>query len=273
MGYVHKDHNLSIRQACLLFHISSSVYYYTPVTSDDSEIEAALRDLADLHSSWGFWMMYHRLRNCNYQWNHKKVYRVYTSLKLNMRRKYKKRLPARVAEPLVYPIDPNITWSMDFMSDSLNNGKAYRSFNVIDDFSREVLHIVIDRSLTSKRVTRELNSLIDWRGKPDTLRVDNGSEFIAEVLRQWAEKWEIKLVFIQKGKPYQNGLIERFNRTYREEVLDKYAFDALKQVQAISNAWMWIYNNERPHGGLMYHTPTAFLLKYGKTEKGFPTLQ
>lgn len=233
----------------------------------------ALRELAELHSSWGFWMMYHRLRACNHAWNHKKVYRVYTMMKLNRRRKYKKRLPPRVREPLSYPIGPNITWSIDFMHDGLINGKTFRSFNVLDDFNREALNITIDTSLTSRRVIRELDKLIDWRGKPEKIRVDNGPEFVAEAMREWAEKREIELKFIQKGKPYQNGLVERFNRTYREEVLDKFAFDNLRQTQLLTNAWMWIYNNERPHSGLLYHTPATFLLKYGKLGKEFPTFQ
>jgi putative transposase len=200
-------------------------------------------------------------------------------MKLNLRRKYKKRLPARIKEPLVYPIGPNIVWSMDFMHDGLACGKAFRSFNVLDDFNREALNITIDTSLSSKRIIRELNNLIDWRGKPEKIRVDNGPEFIAEAMKEWTKEREITLVFIQKGKPYQNGLVERFNRTYREEVLDHFLFDNLKQTQALTNAWMWTYNNERPHGGLKYHTPTEFLLKYGKLHQPanaaleFPTLQ
>jgi putative transposase len=200
-------------------------------------------------------------------------------MKLNLRRKYKKRLPARIKEPLVYPIGPNIAWSMDFMDDGLACGKAFRSFNLLDDFNREALNITIDTSLSSKGVIREVNNLIDWRGKPEKIRVDNGPQFIAEAMKEWTKERQITLVFIQKGKPYQNGLVERFNRTYREEVLDHFLFDNLKQTQALTNAWMWTYNNERPHGGLKYHTPTEFLLKYGKLHQPanaaleFPTLQ
>lgn len=150
---------------------------------------------------------------------------------------------------------------------------------MLDDFNREALNITIDTSLSSKRVIRELNNLIGWPGKPEKMRVDNGPEFIAEAMKEWTKEREITLVFIQKGKPYQNGLVERFNRTYREEVLDRLLFDNLKQTQALTNAWMWIYNNERPHGGLKYHTPTEFLLKYGKLHQPanaaleFPTFQ
>jgi putative transposase len=150
--------------SCGLFNLAASVYYYQPKPSSDGEVMEALRELAAAHSGWGFWLMYHRLRKSHYAWNHKRVYRIYTAMKLNLRRKYKKRLPARVKEPLVYPIGPNIAWSMDFMHDGLACGKAFCSFNVLDDFSREALNITIDTSLSSKRVIRELNQLIDWRG-------------------------------------------------------------------------------------------------------------
>jgi putative transposase len=234
--------------------------------------------MAELHSRWGFWMMYHRLRALNFKDNNKRVYRIYTEMKLNLRRKYKKRLPLRIKEPLIQPLHPNLTWSMDFVHDGLFEGKTFRAFNIIDDFNREVLSIAIDTSLTSQRVIRELNKLVEWRGRPEQLRVDNGPEFIAQALQDWCGE-EVRLIFIQKGKPHQNGFIERFNRTFRDEVLDVFAFDSLNQARVVTQAWMWIYNNERPHSSLGYLTPTQFLLKYGKAHHpkpeavDFPTFQ
>lgn len=152
---------------------------------------------------------------------------------------------------------------MDFVHDGLLNGKTFRSFNVIDDFNREVLGITIDTSLTSRRIIRELDRIVEWRGKPERLRVDNGPEFIAQALKDWCGD-RIELVFIEKGKPQQNGYIERFNRTYRDEVLDTFLFDNLQQARLFTQAWMWVYNNERPHSSLRYLTPTQFLSKYGK---------
>jgi len=215
--------------------------------------------MAKLHSRWGFWMMHHRLRALNYTWNHKRVYRVYTEMGLNLRRKHKKRLPQRIKEPLLQPLRPNITWSMDFVHDGLLNGIKFRSFNIIDDFNREALNITLDTSITSKRVIRQLEQLIAWRGRPERLRVDNGPEFIAEAMETWAKSKGIDLKFIQKGKPHQNGYVERFNRSYREEVLDVFSFNRLKEAQLLSNAWVWMYNNERPHSSLGYKTPVAFM--------------
>ncbi|MEN9522230.1 MAG: hypothetical protein RL065_607 [Bacteroidota bacterium] len=270
---------MSVHQACGLFAMSETVYYYKAKTkSEDLHIENELRSLAEVHTNWGFWMMFYHLRLNQHKWNHKRVYRVYKDMKLNMRRKYKRRLPSRVKEPLLQPLMPNVTWSMDFMHDSLHFGKTFRSFNVIDDFNREALNITIDTSLNSHRVIRELNQLIDWRGKPEKIRVDNGPEFISSALERWALDNHITLQFIQKGKPQQNGYIERFNRSYRTEILDAFAFENLTQARALTHAWMWSYNNERPHSALKYHTPTQFMLKYGKLhqpngQQEFPTFQ
>ncbi len=203
-------------------------------------------------------MMHHRLRDMNHHWNHKRVYRIYKQMGLNLKRKYKKRLPARVMEPLVQPLFPNVTWSMDFMHDGLTNGIKIRAFNIIDDFNREALNITIDTSLTSKRVIRELDRLIAWRGAPERIRVDNGPEFIAAAMDQWAKERGIVIKFIEKGKPYQNGYMERFNRSFREEVLDAFSFTRINEAQVMANAWIWIYNNERPHSSFGYRTPRAF---------------
>lgn len=185
----------------------------------------------------------------------------------------------RPNESLLQPLTPNLTWSMDFMHDVLNNGVKFRTFNVIDDFNREGLNITLGTSITSRRVIRELERLIEWRGKPEYLRVDNGPEFIAQAMENWAIANHIDLKFIPKGKPHKNGYVERFNRSFREEVLDSYLFDNIRQAQLITNAWLWSYNNERPHSSLMYNTPVSFLLKYGKLHnpqsqvKEFPTFQ
>ena len=152
------------------------------------------------------------------------------------------------------------------------NGAAFRVLNIIDDYNREVLTITSDRSISSQRVIRELNKLLEWRGKPEQIRVDNGPEFLAHSMELWCEENSIILKFIQPGKPSQNAYIERFNRTYREEVLDQYLFENVEQVKEFSNQWMWEYNNERPHDSLQDLTPIEVLLKYGK-RSAFPTFQ
>lgn len=264
---------MSLRQACVLFALSCSVFYYQAKRKpEDPIIRDQLGDLAETHNAWGFWMMHEHLRLNNYRWNHKRVYRIYTEMKLNLRRKHKKRLPTRIKQPLVQPLFPNMIWSMDFMSDGLLCGRSFRSFNVIDDYNREGLHVTLDTSINRKRVIRELGKLMAWRGKPEKLRVDNGPEFIAQALKQFCEHEEIELVFIQAGKPSQNGYVERFNRTYRTEILDNYAFENLDQARTLTQAWLWVYNHERPHSSLGNLPPYLFLLKHRRLNS-FPTLQ
>lgn len=276
--YAKESFSISLRQACELFRISTSVFYYKAKRKDDDiQISEELLKLAESHRTWGFWMMYNRLRNLDYLWNHKRVYRIYTQMRLNLRCKRKKRIPARTKEPLLRPIHPNVTWSIDFMHDTLQDGRKIRSLNVIDDFNREALMVTVNNSLPAQRVISELDKLIQWRGKPDRIRVDNGPEFIAQKMKDWCQSNDIELTYIQPGKPTQNSLIERFNRTFREEVLDSYMFESARQMQNYVNAWVWVYNNERPHSSLGYLTPRGFLSKYGKlniqTAEEFPTFQ
>lgn len=161
---------------------------------------------------------------------------------------------------------------MDFMHDRLTNGSSFRVLNIIDDYNREVLTITADRSISSGRVIRELDKLLEWRGKPEQIRVDNGPEFLAHSMELWCQENEISLQFIQPGKPNQNAYVERFNRTYRDEVLDEHLFEDIAQVKEFSEQWMWEYNNERPHDSLEDLTPVEHLLKYGK-RSAFPTFQ
>jgi len=146
------------------------------------------------------------------------------------------------------------------MSDSLSDGRHLRIFNVMDDYNREGLAIDVDLSLPSERVIRSLAQIIEWRGKPQALRLDNGPEYIAQSLIDWANEHQITLLYIQPGKPTQNAYIERFNRTVRYEWLDLHLFESVAQAQQLATNWLWTYNNERPHtaiGGI----PPRQLLK------------
>lgn len=236
--------------ACEAFCISRCTYYYQSKLVDDTEIIEALSTLAQKYPRYGFRKLFKRLRLSGYLWNHKRVYRIYCGLKLNLRRKTKKRLPTRAPEPLTVPSSANDCWSMDFMSDNLYSGRHFRTFNVIDDYNREILAIEIDMSLPALRVIRVLDRIAEYRGYPKRLRQDNGPEFISHALELWAEIHGVKLDFIKPGKPTQNAYIERFNRTYRNEVLDCYLFNSLTEVREITDSWMVEYNHERPHESL-----------------------
>lgn len=247
-------------RACKIVSLPRSQYYY-PTRKDDREVIEALQELAFRHPSYGFRKLFAYIRRSGKSWNHKKVYRVYKLLKLNKKRKGKLRLPARVKQPLQQQHAINRVWSMDFMSDSMISGRKFRTFNIIDDSTREVLAIEIDTSISSQRVIRTLNRVIEREGKPGAIRVDNGPEFTAIVFSLWAKEHGIDIQYIQPGKPMQNGFIERFNRIYRESILDAYLFFELDQVRQLTEEWMEEYNERRPHEALDNMTPKEWKVK------------
>jgi putative transposase len=254
-------HGVSIALACRTFQISETCYRYSSVLSDENEeIADWLERLATNKRSWGFGLCFLYLRNVQgYRWNHKRVYRISCELELNLRIKPKKRLKRDKPEPLAVPDSPNETWSMDFMADQLADGRSIRTLNVLDDFNREGLCIEVDFSLPAERVVRSRNQIIEWRGQPKSIRVDNGPEYVSGKLMVWAEKRGVRLEYIQPGKPQQNAYIERYNRTVRGEWLGQYIFETIEEAQDQATEWLWTYNNERPNMGIGGITPAMKL--------------
>jgi putative transposase len=262
--YAIEQHGLSERKACRLLGISRSVYRYRPKKKEPDELIADwLQVLAERKPRWGFGKMFHWLRHQGHPWNHKRVRRVYREIGLNIRIKPKRRLPSREPQPLVQPERANESWSVDFMSDALVTGRTFRTFNIIDDFNREALWIEVDTSLPAERVIRVFDILATWRGYPRQIRSDNGPELLSGRVELWAEKHGVELAYIQPGKPAQNAYIERFNRTYREEVLDLYLFEDLAEVRQITERWLEEYNAIRPHDALGGLTPYAYAAAQG----------
>lgn len=250
--------NLSVRRACKIVSLPRSVMNYQKSPRDDSSLIEALYQLVEKHPTIGFWKCYYRLRRKGFGCNHKRLYRVYTLLRLNVRRRARRRVPQRIKQPLLIPGSINEAWSMDFMCDSLVDGRRFRLLNIIDDYNRESLAIEIDTSLPALRVIRALNQLIETRSKPKTIRVDNGPEFISDRLQQWCNDIGITLQFIQPGKPMQNGFVERNNGSLRKELLDAYLFYSLQEVREMAREWQDDYNCERPHESLGFVPPAEY---------------
>jgi putative transposase len=195
-----EERRLSGRRACRAVGVSHTRLYYRPLGRDDGEPIAAILALIDEEPGWGQDKVIGRLVADGRGWNPKRIRRVYRALKLHLRRRGKRRLPARVKEPLAVPMVANECWSADFMSDALYSGRRFRTFNAIDDFAREGLEI--DTSITGERVVRVLERIRLARGSaPKRLRLDNGPEMISEALQGWADKHGVRLQFIQPGRP------------------------------------------------------------------------
>lgn len=232
----------------------------------DEQVEQRLKQLAAEHVRWGCPQLHEQLRRDGFVINHKRTERLYRELSLGLRRRRRKRLPVGIGQVLLQPIRPGQCWSLDFMSDTLSWGKPYRLLNVMDDYAREALAIEVDFSLGAERVKRLLEQLCEEYGAPQFIRSDNGPEFRAALLQEWAKEQGIRWEFIQPGKPAQNAFIERFNGTLREEVLDQHSFRSIVQARHTTAAWKTIYNEERTHSSLGKLPPSEFKARWQRQQ-------
>ena len=256
-----QEKGVSIKLACEAFQVSETCYRYQPKCRAENDVIADwLIRLTENRRNWGFGLCFLYLRNVKgYLWNHKRVYRIYKELALNLRIKPKKRLCREKPEALSVPEAINDVWSLDFMHDQLVDRRPFRLLNVIDDFNREALGIEADFSLPAERLIRALEQIISWRGKPRVIRCDNGPENISGAVQTWASRQGIRIEYIQPGQPQQNAYIERFNRTVRYDWLAQQLFDTIDEVQDQATRWMWHYNHERPNMALGGITPNQRL--------------
>lgn len=257
LSYLQETYEVNQSLGCRTINLSRSSSYRRS-TIDDSEVETKLSELAINHPRRGFDNYYLRIRTEGFKWNRKRVLRVYRKMNLKMRRKHRKRINRPYKEALTQPILPNQMWSMDFMSDSLEDGRKVRILNVLDDYNRESKAIRCGISMPSARVIRILEEVIEIQGKPERVRTDNGPEFISHEIEEWFKTNQIDHLAIQPGKPNQNGFIERFNRTFREDILDAYLFESYSQLQIICDEWKDKYNTSHPHQALSGMSPVAF---------------
>ena len=255
------EHQLSVRRACRVAGLARAAWYVPPVDPAvrDAAVIDVLQGLIADHGRWGFRKCYDRMRLDGHRWNHKKVHRVYCGLRLNLARRTRRRVPPRFRHALIAPTRLNDVWAIDFMHDALYGGRRFRTLNVLDEGNREGLAIEVGTSIPASRVIRVLSQLVALYGRPDRFRLDNGPELTSQALTEWCGQRGIGLQYIQPGKPVQNAFIERFNRTYREEVLNAYLFHSTQEAQQLSDAWLVDYNERRPHDALGRIPPLMYL--------------
>ena len=256
MAFAMEQYEMSERQACKLVDLDRSSYRYEPRPDHNVELRQELVQLARPKPRYGYRRLHAVLSRRGCPVSAQRVYRLYRTEGLMVRRLRRKRL-SRVYVPSQL-VRSNQEWALDFVSDALATGRGIRVLTVVDAFTRENLSLEVDMSLSSRRVTRALEAVIERRGNPEAIRCDNGPELTSRHFLSWCEERKIQLIHIQPGKPMQNGHIESFNGRLRDECLNANWFRNLVDARAKTTAWREEYNGERPHSSLGYRTPNEF---------------
>lgn len=260
VSYLIERHALSERHACRLVGLNRSTYRYTACDDKDVELRERLNALASQYPRYGYLMLHSLLKSEGLVQNKKRTYRLYTEESLQVRIKKRKKL-YRPRQVLTVPESTNERWSMDFVSDQLNNGRRFRVLNVVDDYSRELVGQLVSVSISGLQVARFLNQLMEQRAKPNNIVCDNGPEFTSKAMFLWSKDSGVKLSFIQPGKPTQNAFVESLNGKFRDNCLNQHWFRSIEEAKYEIDNWRHHYNNERPHSSLNYMTPVAFATK------------
>jgi len=265
--YLQKQRGYSQRRACQLVGCNRKSARHVSRRGTDAELRVALKDLAARKPAWGYRMLHGVLRLEGWCVNRKKTYRLYREEKLGLRAKHKKSLKCEKRGPSAPVTSPNQRWSMDFIHDRLSDGRSFRTLNLTEAFTRQCLAQEVDTSLNAVRVVRVLERVKQTYGVPELIRVDNGSEFRSKSLDLWAYANQVKLEFIEPGKPTQNGQIESFNGRFRAECLDQEWFGSLQEAREIIEAWRLSYNQQRPHSSLGYLPPDVWAQNYHQQQQ------
>lgn len=258
-SYFRESWHISQRRSCQLAAVARSTIRYRSTRQDDPKLLARLLALARSYPRYGYPLLWKKLRREGFLVNIKRIRRLYNREGLKLRSKPRKKLIAAAPrEKSPTPSGPNLRWSMDFMRDALSDGRPFRTFNVLDEGSRESLCIEVDFSLPASRVVRALRELADERGLPQEILLDNGPEFISKELDAWAHANGVTLRFSRPGKPVDNCFVESFNGTFRRDCLDAHYFQDLGHARRVIESWRRDYNHDRPHSGVGDLAPAEF---------------
>jgi putative transposase len=249
----------SLRRACRVLELSTATWrYQRRGRLDNRELLARLQAHAAVRPRYGYRRLHTLVAREGVVANHKRVHRVYREAGLQVRRRRRKRLTRGERVPLPTASRRGERWSMDFMADTLADGRGFRTLNIVDDFTRECVAIEVDRSLPGARVVRVLERLAAMTGLPRVIVSDNGPEFAGRTLDAWAYRQGVELRFIRPGKPIENAYVESFNGKFRDECLNEHWFLSVAEAQQIIEAWRVDYNTVRPHRSLGQLTPAAY---------------
>jgi putative transposase len=254
----------SMRKACAAIELSRVVYLYRSVARDNAALVTRMKEITRTRVHYGYRRVHVMLKREGFKDNHKRVYRLYREHGLALRHKRPKRnKAAQLRQPKMLAQQVNQIWSMDFVADNLFDGRKLRMLTVVDCYSRESLAIHVGQSLKGEDVAGVLNAIARQRGQPQTIKTDNGSEFISKVMDKWAYERGVELDFSRPGKPTDNAMVESFNGRLRQECLNEHWFMSLADAQAKIEAWRRFYNEVRPHSALDWRAPAEFARQTG----------
>lgn len=253
-----KDHSLSQRHAFKLVNLHRSVGRYITKKAEEEHEKKEIKAIALERPRFGYRRIHVILRKKGLKINHKKLYRLYKEMGLKVRKRGSRRRAIGPRLTRMKAMEVNQVWSLDFMSDRLADGRKIRLLNIIDEFTRESLKMVVDTSLSGTRVVRELEDLTRARGFPTCIVSDNGTEFTSIAVLKWSESTSVDWHYIEPGKPMQNGAVESFNGKVRDEFLNQHWFMSLREVKELAERWREDYNEQRPHTSLGGMSPTEF---------------
>jgi putative transposase len=248
----------SQRRACGLIGIAPKTYRYVTARGDDSELRQRLRRLAGERRRFGYRRLHILLRREGIELNHKKLFRIYREERLAVRRRGGRKRALGTRAPMTLPQGANQRWSLDFVSDVLADARRFRVLVIVDDFTRECLALVVDTSISGRRVARELDTIIAARKRPLMIASDNGTELTSHAILRWQQERGVGWHYIAPGKPVQNAFVESLNGRFRDECLNEHVFHGLPMARRIIEAWRLDYNACRPHTSLGGLAPNEF---------------
>ncbi len=257
-AYLQSAHEMSERRACRVLGLDRTSVRYQASRPDDAELRDRLKVLACERRRFGYRRLHVLLRREGHAVNRWRVQRLYREEKLTVRRRGGRKRAMGTRRPIEVALQANQRWSLDFVSDQMTDGRRFRILTVVDNCTRECLALVADTSISGLRVARELDAIIRWRGRPNTMVSDNGTELTSNAILTWADQTKVGWHYIAPGKPQQNGYNESFNGRLRDELLNETLFRSLQHARGVLEDWRRDYNEERPHSRLGWLTPRAY---------------